>query len=365
MSTGNDEVQLYQDLKGFLGSDRPDLRLSATEAILHIREREGLEQILQCGIITALAKNVGHPQRRIAVNALQALVFLTSHGTTAQHCIQDLLDTTTASGLPRMLEVVLSAPPTTRSTTAELTLWRKQVNFAMALLVNLTRTEEGAVQLAGQTLPDEAIPSQSRTGQTDSPVEILMPARPILDLLLARFLNEQFVDPNFIRQLDTNEKERGAGVDVDQDDRMNAQEGDPYQHFAAVLMNATQVEAGRRFVMRIHYPQGSTATPQSATPQSPPKQPTSVLQKLLPMLKSRNPLRRRGIAGVIKNCCLDKDSAWWLIHQVKITTHLLYPLAGTKDVFVCRTGSTAVVPGDVTHLTFCFCFSDVSYDPLV
>jgi len=93
---------------------------------------------------------------------------------------------------------------------------------------------------------------------------------------------------------------------------------DPYQHFAAVLMNATQTEAGRQFLVRLK--------------KNDKDESWSILQALLPQLRSRNPIRRRGIAGCLRNCCLDTDSAWWLLNVVRLTKHLLYPLAGPEEL---------------------------------
>ena len=288
--SSNDEVQLYNDLKGFLMADRADLRLAATQAVLQVRDQAGTEKIVEHGLINLLAKNSSYPERPVAVNALQALVYLTSHGTTANKCVQDLMD---AGGLNRMSEVVLSRMPSDKK---EVGFWKKQVNFAMGLIANMTRVEAGAVELAGTTMPEEAVSSEELNEKGE------LPTKPTLELLLARFLNEKYVDEQM------NFEDLGSGEALD------SHHGDPYQHFAAVLTNATQVDAGQRFVMRIHRHKDEE---------------TSVLQKLLPVLRSPNPLRRRGIAGMLRNCCLDSDSAFWLIHVVKITKHLLYPLSGT------------------------------------
>jgi hypothetical protein len=290
MSSDHDEVQLYKDLKGFLVADRADLRLEATQAVLQ-QVHNRAETAHQHGLVQLLAKNTSYPERLVSVNALQALVYVTSHGTTANQCVLDLMD---AGGLNRMLEIVLSSRPE-----KDMKIWKKQVNFAMALIANMTRIEAGAVQVAGTTMPDEAIPSDKVNEQGEPPV------KPTLELLMARFLNDQYIDHTTDYDL-LLENEEG----------LDSHEGDPYQHFSSILLNSTQVEAGRRFVMRIHR-------------SSDGQKETSVLQRLFPVLKSPNPLRRRGIAGMVKNCCLDRDSTWWLINVVKITKYILYPLAGT------------------------------------
>jgi hypothetical protein len=303
--SSSDENQVYKDLKGFLMADRADLRLEATKAVLHIRDREGMEKIIQLGMVELLAKNTSHPDQPVSHNALQALVHLSSHGETANQCDLDLVE---AGGMNRMIEIALSRQPE-----KDVVLWNAQVNLAMALLANMTRMEAGAVEVAGKTMPDEAIPSEQLVGTDDIPI------KPTLQLLLARFLNPHFIDTttdyNGLLLQDT----------ANPDGAVDSHSGDPYQHMAAVLQNSTQCEAGRRFVMRIIAPSSSSSSISYGAGSGE----TSVLQKLLPSLKSPNPLRRRGIAGVVRNCCLDRDSCWWLVHVVKVVKHLLYPLAGT------------------------------------
>jgi hypothetical protein len=95
---------------------------------------------------------------------------------------------------------------------------------------------------------------------------------------------------------------------------------DAYQQVASILLNITQTESGRKFVMRQqkHY---SNST-----------QEKSVLESILPQLRSCNRIRRHGIAGTVKNCCFDSESAYWLLNHVGILTHLLYPLAGPEEL---------------------------------
>jgi len=282
MTSGNDEIQVYKELNGFLVANRSDLRFAATEAVL----QQPPEKLVQHGLIESLAKNASYDERPVATQALQALVQVTSHGPTTNQAVEDLME---AKGIDRMLEVVLSS---CSQDIKDQALWRKQVNFAMALLANLTRTEAGAVMMVGTTLPAEAIPSSEHTEGKDF-------NNPTMDLLLSRFMSDQYVDSS----LDYGDL-IAKGIDLD------THSGDPYQHFSSVLMNVTQTEVGRRFVMRI-------------------RDERTVLQRLLPVLKSSNPLRRRGIAGLARNCCHDSDSAWWLLNVADITKYLLYPLAGT------------------------------------
>lgn len=86
---------------------------------------------------------------------------------------------------------------------------------------------------------------------------------------------------------------------------------DKWQNMSGILMNLSQIDGGRKFVYKIS---------------------NKVLERLLPQLRSKNVIRRRGIAGVVKNICFDKDSAWWLLHEIRLTKHLLYPLAGPEEL---------------------------------
>jgi len=294
MSSDSDEEQLYKDLKGFLQADRADLRKAATEAVLQVRDLRGMEKLVQHGLVELLAKNASFSDDQVSINALKALVHLSSHGTSANQCIEDLIE---SGGLNRMIEIVLSS-----ATDGPQDAWRQKVNHALSLLSNMTRTEKGAVEFVGRTLPDEAVSA------TDLATEEL-PTKPSMELILARFLNAQYLEDDFNYD------------ELVGDEALDGNTADPYQHFAAVLMNSTQVEAGRRFVVKIHRKDGND-------------QGTALLQTLLPQLRSPNPLRRRGIAGMIRNCCLDTDSSWWMLNVVNITKHILYPLAGPEELDV-------------------------------
>jgi hypothetical protein len=175
---------------------------------------------------------------------------------------------------------------------------RIKINYAMSLLANLTRTEEGAVELVGKTLPDQAVSKQD---------VVLQNARPTMDLLLSRFLHHVVI---------VSDNDAVVDYTAMSAEELDSHHHDPYQHFAAVLMNSTQTLAGRRFLFQLHE-----------------SQPT-VLERLLPQLRSVNPIRRRGIAGVLRNACLERDSAWWLLNTIAITKHLLYPLAGPEALDV-------------------------------
>jgi len=293
-NNNNDEQSLYDDWKGFLVADRSDLRVAATQAVLQVMTGSA-EQLIQQGMVPLLAKNTTYDDEVVAVNALRALVYLSSHGPSSNQCVADLQE---CHGLNRMLEIALSKQEGNSKS------WRQRVNYALALAANLTRTEEGAVALVGASLPDEAV---------DEKVELL-PTKPTLELLLARFLSTAYLDSASV----ADDYYETAALENSND--ADSHDADPYQHFAAILLNASQTEQGRRFLLKLQDP---TNDPSKC-----------VLQTLLPQLRSPNAIRRRGIAGTVRNCCLERDSAWWFLHVLKITTHLLYPLAGPEELDV-------------------------------
>jgi hypothetical protein len=297
-SSDNDETKLYSELKGFLASGRADLRKAATEAVLQIHDHDDMAKLVRNGIVELLGKNVSYTDPVISENALKGLLQLSSvegsptANATASQCVEVLVE---SGGLDRMMEILL----TNAASTEDDILWRQRVNLAMALVANMTRTEEGSINLCGRQLPDEAVAANSAEN-------VQLPPKPTLELLLARFLNPQYLQETNYRALLNNP----SALDNDL--------GDPFQHFAAVLMNATQTEQGRSFLLKLHYTDKVKST--------------SVFQRLLPELRSPNPVRRRGVAGIIRNCCLDKDSSFWFTTQIGLIKHILYPLAGPEEL---------------------------------
>ena len=314
---GNQEMQVYEDLKGFLTSDRVDVRKAATEAILHIaHDEEHRQKILQHSdgdLLQCVVRNCSYDDGGVSkdavsipVNALHALVYFSSFGTTANGYIDILVESNMIS---RLLEIVLNSNPS-KSSENSLTCQealRSKVNFAMALMANLNRIEKGAVDLVGRTLPEEAVASSEMSTDT-------LEVKVTMDLLLDRYLN-----PSFVQNLPSS----GGELDVDDltVEKLDSQAFDPYQHFAAVLMNTTQTEQGRKFLLQLHYTTEG-------------EEGTSIFQRILPQLKSANPIRRRGTAGTIRNICLDKDASWWLLNIVQVSKDILYPLAGPEELDV-------------------------------
>jgi hypothetical protein len=278
---------------------------------------DGMEKLVQNGLVKPLAKNFSHPDPTVGVNALRSIVVLSSQGTPActHQCLEELMQ---AGGINRLAEVILSMPKQQSSVANgkkdnvdvnPVEAWKKRVNFAMAILANLTRSEEGAVELVGKTLPEKAVAPEQLTEDEKQK----LPTKPLLELMLSRFLRE-----DFYQDYDT-EGKKDALVLVG-DEHLDSDHRDPYQHFAAVLMNCAQTESARKFVLKIRRKDDNDANP------------TSVIQAVLPQLKSANRIRRRGIAGTIRNCCLETETAWWFLNVVKLTKHILYPLAGPEEL---------------------------------
>ncbi|CAJ1963701.1 unnamed protein product [Cylindrotheca closterium] len=289
MASNQDSTSVYKDLIQFLQAPRMDLKMEATKAVLQVvSDRDEVLRLVEHGALLPLlriASDASDPT--CAENALQALLYLSSSTDQATNqCIDELLQN---KAVPRLVELVLGS---TRSQ-------HKQVNFALGLLANLTRTEQGALELVGKTLPDYAVKEVDEK-------EMENRSRPTMELLLDRYFNLQYI----IDVVDY------AALEPYEWDTLDK---DPYQHFAAILMNATQVKAGRQFVMRI--PKQKDDEPAQ-----------SVLERLLPQLQTSNPIRRRGISGMVRNVCLEIDAAWWLLNQLKLTSHILYPLAGPEEL---------------------------------
>jgi len=283
---------VFEDLIGFLKSDRADLRIAATEATLGVTDRDSMAGLIKYGAVAPLCKLSSRSNEKSGLNALETLVYLSSHGSSIDQCVEDIL---ACGGVSRMVEISLSSP---NANECDEETWRKRVNYSLALLANMTRTEQGAVELCGKSMPDEAV---STNDEIENVMEEL-PTKPTVSLILSRFLSNSYIH-----------SEDNSNGDSDNSN-------DPYQHFSSVLMNATQVEQGRKFALKITR-EGNG-------------KPSSVLQKLLPHLRSKNVSRRRGVAGVIKNCCFEKDVAWWLLNEVKIASYILYPLAGPEELEV-------------------------------
>jgi hypothetical protein len=338
-----------------------------------------------CRIASTLSPDHG------SISALASLSVLSSHDLVGNQCIVDFLD---AKGIGRMLEIALSSPPTPVSTAASVSalasngdnkeepsklaeewkVWRQQVNYACALLANATRTERGAVDFIGLSFPDEAVPSnlsrkkdESKEEEKDADDDNLgasahgkRETKPTATLLLSRFLNPAFIDtssPAHARAVasmsaktgmdDLDEYDSDDEVDESNNNELEPQKMDPmgeeyydpYQHVAAVIMNITQLDTGREFLLRLIHSAKKSSDNKKLDSISEEKkdnntQSTSHLQSLLPQLTSPNLHRRQGIAGTLKNCCFSRDSIWWLLNVVQIDKSLLLTLAGPEELSI-------------------------------
>ena len=378
------EKTVYDELLEFLQAPRrPDLRLEAVKAVLQCVSSdrdEALKLVQDYNVVVPLLKIVsagtytertpsttrteegdddddnnnnnnkspGQLAASAAEVALQTLLYLTSSTEQLVNlCTDKLLDVQTTNAVPRLVEYVLTLPSINNDKN------NRRINLALALLANLSRTEPGALALTGFALPEEAIYNNedseaNGSGSNSSNSSNKTRVKPTMELLLDRFLNPTLIDV---------ENQEIVDYTMLEPHEWDGLYYDPYQHFAAVLMNITQTEAGRQFLLRIPKDETRTGsklgqidedaeTESSSNPPSSSNKPSqpSVFERLIPILRSntnderykilaRNPLRRRGVSGLIRNViCLSPDSVWWLMNVVQIITPLLMPLAGPEEL---------------------------------
>jgi len=409
MTEGEGETAtIYQELLSFLSSPRNDLQKAAAEATLaaltpstsdSTSNNEAAQSLTTLNVIRPLCKiaSISSQQTAGSNDALCALNILCSHQLVGNQCILDFLD---CKGIGRCIELALSNPPDTPPSTAasisalnnnttengddaaenseeskiskEWNEWRKQVNYACALLANATRDEKGAVEFIGQSFPNEAIPSSFMQNSKNSDEEEKVEndtkdtTKPTAMLLLSRFLNPLFIDTsssaykttveawekNSLSEDEQQQNQNNKNDDFDEYDAFDQEDThtneatielqkakqsitmdmnehyDPYQHIAAVIMNITQLESGRKFLMKIMHSTKGGGDRKSDD------ETTSHLQSLLPQLSSPNTTRRQGIAGTLKNCCFATDSIWWLLNVVNMDKSLLMTLAGPEELTI-------------------------------
>jgi len=246
-----------------------------------------MEKLIQHGAVPALTKLTSMPGRT-GLHALHALVNLSSMPSSAFQCVEDAIN---AGAISRACEIALSATVEDLKNNLEIA---DRVNSAISLLANVTRVERGAVELLGP----------SNFNEDESKIEDI--SKPLMTLLLSRFISTGHEDHRCTF-----------------DDKHKQGLHDPYQHVAALLMNITQCESGRRYVLKLRSGDDNSKDTDNST---------CVLQSILPQLRSKNKFRRRGVAGAVKNCCFETDSAWWLLNEIKILKYILYPLAGPEEL---------------------------------
>jgi hypothetical protein len=302
--------------------------------------------------------------------ALQTILYATSSTEEISNlCVETLLD---LNSIPRLVELILDLPSDVTKLSKSS---KKIINTTLSILANLTRTERGSLELVGSTLPEEAVyknrvehlrpedkekaknknneltqnnnTTNNNTNNTDNDEHTRI--KPSMELLLDRFMKNN--PYNAVRTDDTKESIDLTLLDIDEWDTALF-ESDPYQHFASLLMNATQVTGGRQFITRIPKVKNINNTGNSKDD----KQPKSILEKLLPILRektfynsnsinsnsnsnsnsngtSSNPFRRRGISGMIRNIAVDqKENSWWLLNICNVLTPLLLPLMGPEHL---------------------------------
>lgn len=339
--------KVYHELLSFLSSPRDDLRKAAVDATLtSLTDSNNHETASKLASLNAIK-----PLCRIAsssigsIEALASLSLLCAHDLVGNQCILDLIE---AGGIGRMIEIALEPSPPSGADEMTITEWRKRVNYACALLANGTRVEAGSVEFVGLSFPEEAIPSSPLEEKAEDPAEeFKRDVKPTATLLLSRLLNHSFIDitsvdykesvklmsdnKDYDSDLDENDLDEEETLQFDLE-KQKAQpikgdeHYDPYQHVASVLMNITQLESGRKFLMKLIHKQSAPTSDNSNS--------SSHLQLILPELNSPNVNRRRGISGTLKNCCFSQDSTWWLLNVVHLDKALLLPLAGPEELSI-------------------------------
>jgi hypothetical protein len=359
MSDSNNDVSsALDDLMGFLAPNqkRADIKYEAVKVVSRgMSDRSQALGLIEAGVLKPILRIASGASSAIEQSkddenssfsntnlllelaastlALQTLLYATSAADEIVNAVVDRLLDLKAVG--RLVELILNLPSDANKLSKSS---KKIVNTTLAILANLTRTEAGAIELVGTTLPEEAVyndndherpkieeldrddpnaKNKNKNDDDDKHVRI----KASMELLLDRFVRNA---PEKITDVD---------LDVLEPHEWDAafHLHDPYQHFGALLMNATQVKGGRKFVTRIprNNKKAETATEEQL--------PQSILQRLLPILREKsqfsNPFRRRGIAGMVRNCCLDtKENAWWLLNICNVLTPLLMPLMGPEEL---------------------------------
>uniref|UniRef100_A0A6V7QUS0 Protein HGH1 homolog n=1 Tax=Ananas comosus var. bracteatus TaxID=296719 RepID=A0A6V7QUS0_ANACO len=86
---------------------------------------------------------------------------------------------------------------------------------------------------------------------------------------------------------------------------------DTFEHVASILVNISKVEAGRKILLE-------------------PRR--GLLKQVIHQFDSTNPLRKKGVAGTIRNCCFEADNQLQnlLLISEYLWPALLLPVAGNK-----------------------------------
>jgi len=202
----NDE-SVYNDLVGFLKSDRADLREAATNVVVAVQDRDNIENLIKYGAVEPLTRLISNPGK-IGLNALKSLVNFSALPVSALQCVEDCI----ASGaIPRASEIALSV---TEEDLRHDKVSAARTNAAVSLLANITRSEKGAVELLG--------PSDFSKGKIEGE------SKPIMSLMLSRFLSSS-----------------GKSHSSFPTDSHTQEVDDPYQHVADMVEENEEV--GEKF----------------------------------------------------------------------------------------------------------------------
>jgi hypothetical protein len=125
-----------------------------------------------------------------ALNALQTLLYWTSSAQEITNLVVDQL--LECQAVPRLVESVLIFPASNSNTEVQSILSKEAkqiINWSLAILANLSRTEQGALELVGTTLPEEAVYNNNTSNEeeSDDPMESTY-IKPSMELLLDRYI---------------------------------------------------------------------------------------------------------------------------------------------------------------------------------
>jgi len=162
------------------------------------------------------------------------------------------------------------------------------LTLCLAALSNLTIPEANTNLFLSITLEKERYNNET---DPDSPPPTPPPAHAShLTFMLTKFLEH---NPQLEQAKSTEEEEEGE------------ESSDCWEHVASVLCNLTQVEDGRRLLLR---------------------QSTGYMPKLVAQFRSKSVARRRGSVASFRSCLFDNEVHWWILHEVRALTSILLPL---------------------------------------
>nr|CAI5858170.1 unnamed protein product [Callosobruchus analis] len=186
---------------------------------------------------------------------------------------------------------------------------------ASLALVNITADEKGALEVFNVDLesycPKLQCPPKNIVIQTLD--NILNPESHIADeccMILSNLSRFQHLTEKIIDMIETNDKSFDEIINIFTKTQYN-KHGCKLHYLGPVLANLSQTCRARKMIL---------------------DKTRCVIQRLLPFTEHENPVRRRGVAGTLKNCCFEDDFHEWLLGEdVDILPRLLLPLAGNEE----------------------------------